>query len=90
MHGKLVRKKVKIEGLEDKLNDARNKNKALEQKVGKMDAEIYEMKIDLQSMVDRLRVKECHLFSWRQRYPVFQYLYRRKVCGATPTVGQGK
>ena len=30
MHGKLVRKKVKIEGLEDKLNDARTKNKALE------------------------------------------------------------
>ena len=28
-----------------------------------MDAEIYELKIDLQSMVDRLRVKECHLFS---------------------------
>ena len=34
----------------DKINDARTKNKALEKKIGKMDAEIYEVKIDLQSL----------------------------------------
>ena len=40
------RKKVQVEGLEDKFNDARTKNKALEKKIKKMDAEIYELKID--------------------------------------------
>ena len=47
--------------MEDKLNDARTKNKALEKKIGKLDAEIFDLKTDLQSMVDRLRVKECQL-----------------------------
>ena len=36
----------------------RTKNKALG---GKLDAEIYELKTDLQSMVDRLKLKECQL-----------------------------
>ena len=43
--------------MEDKLNNARTKNKALEKIIGKMDAEIYELKTDLQSMVDRLKVR---------------------------------
>ena len=47
--------------MEDKLNDARTKNKALKKKIGKIDAEIYELITDLQSMVDRLMVKECQL-----------------------------
>ena len=47
--------------MEDKFNDARTKNKALKKKIGKIDAEIYELITDLQSMVDRLRVKECQL-----------------------------
>ena len=34
-------------GLEDKLNNACTKDKALEKKIKKMDAEIYELKIDL-------------------------------------------
>ena len=42
-----------------------------------MDTEIYKVKINLQSMVDRLRVKD--LFSLRHRYPAFQFLHRRKV-----------
>ena len=40
------RKKVHVKGLEDKLNDARTKHRALEKKIKKMDAEIYELKID--------------------------------------------
>ena len=53
------RKKVQVEELKDKLKDAQTKNKALKKKIGKIDAEIYELKTDLQSMVDRLKVKEC-------------------------------
>ena len=75
------RKKVQVEGLEDKLNDARTKNKALEKKIGKLDAEIYELKTDLQSIVDRLRVKACQLnfIQLAPRYPAFQLLYRRNT-----------
>ena len=75
------RKKVQVEGLEDKLNDARTKNKALEKKIGKLDAEIYELKTDLQSKLDRFRVKACQLnfIQLAPRYPAFQLLYRRNT-----------
>ena len=63
---KLVRiksseRRYRLRNLEDKFNDARTKNTALEKKIGKKDAQIYELKTDLQSMVDRLKVKECQL-----------------------------
>ena len=56
------RKKVLVEELEDKLNDARTKNRALEKKIGKMDAEIHKLKTALQSIADRLKVKKCQLY----------------------------
>ena len=40
------RKKAQVVDLEYKLNDVRTKKKALEKKTKKMDAEIYELKID--------------------------------------------
>ena len=45
----------------DKLYNARTKNKVLEKKIGEMEAEIYELKTDLQSMVDPLKVEKCQL-----------------------------
>ena len=47
--------------MEDKLNDARTKNKALEKKIGTMDAKMYELKTYLHSTVDRLKVEEFQL-----------------------------
>ena len=78
--------------MEDKLNDARTKNKALKKKIGKIDAEIYELKTDLQSMEDRLRVKACQLnfIQLAPRYPAFKFLNRRKALEPTPTVDPEK
>ena len=47
--------------MEGKIKGARTQNKALEKKIGKMDAEIYELKTDLQSMIVRLRIKDCQM-----------------------------
>ena len=47
------RKKVQVEGLKDKLNDARTTNKALKKKIGKMRAEIYELKLNRSSIYGR-------------------------------------
>ena len=58
---KKQRRREQVEGLEGKIKGARTQNKALEKKIGKMDAEIYELKTDLQSMIVRLRIKDCQI-----------------------------
>ncbi|XP_061190312.1 transient receptor potential cation channel subfamily M member 8-like [Saccostrea echinata] len=52
------RKKIFVDDLEDKLNDARTKNKALEKKIGQMDTEIFELREALRSVSNRLVAKE--------------------------------
>ena len=85
-------KKVLIEELEDKLNDARTKNKALEKKIGKIDAEIHKLKTVLQSIADRLKVKKCQLYFIQLSSPVLcvQAPKQKKSIGTNTDSSLGK
>lgn len=54
----MARKQTQVLTLEEKLEDARTKNKALEKKISRKDVDIFKLESEIQSLMDCLRNKE--------------------------------
>lgn len=73
----MARKQTQVLTLEEKLEDARTKNKALEKKISRKDVDIFKLESEIQSLMDRLRNKEgqINMYGWTDERQLTRLAY---------------